>query len=251
MGQLLVLLKPDTNDINGNIFVDFENSLPTIEEKELYNYVKEKMKPCPALLKSLSAYTGCGDQIRKVNYYSNLKAISKPSKESEEEAWTAVSPAVGKLKEFFDFSVVIDDCFSRLLKHLCTMRGNDTIASNLERYQATGSLFANLLTFALDFDDLKMTNSSIQNDFSYYRRTLTRLKTFPENKHLLENAVVKDDLANRMSLFYAYPTPMLKTLIDSLSNLSSSNSTTIKPKDITDCLSMMIEIPHHAVIRNR
>lgn len=59
----------------------------------------------------------------------------------------------------------------------------------------------------------KMKNPSIQNDFSYYRRTLSRLKMSAEHKAQLEAAVVKDELANRMSLFYAYPTPMLKVCI--------------------------------------
>jgi hypothetical protein len=32
------------------------------------------------------------------------QAISSPSKQTEEEAWQAVSPAVAQLKEFYDFS---------------------------------------------------------------------------------------------------------------------------------------------------
>lgn len=32
-----------------------------------------------------------------------------------------------------------------------------------------------------------------------------------------DNAVVSNEEANRMSLFYAYPTPLLKTLSDSTS----------------------------------
>jgi hypothetical protein len=36
--------------------------------------------------------------------------------------------------------------------------------------------FAELLQFVLAFDEQKLKNPSIQNDFSYYRRTLSRLK---------------------------------------------------------------------------
>lgn len=36
-----------------------------------------------------------------------------------------------------------------------------------------------------------------------------------------ENAVVSNEEANRMSLFYAYPTPMLKTLSDATTKFVS------------------------------
>jgi hypothetical protein len=36
---------------------------------------------------------------------------------------------------------------------------------------------AEILQFVLRFDNLKMGNPAIQNDFSFYRRTLSRLKT--------------------------------------------------------------------------
>jgi hypothetical protein len=58
-----------------------------------------------------------------------------------------------------------------------------------------------------------MVNPNIQNDFSYYRRTLSKLK--PGNE-MLQQIVVKDELANKMSLFYAYPTPMLRCIIDAM-----------------------------------
>jgi hypothetical protein len=109
-----------------------------------------------------------------------------------------------------NFHSCLEDCFVTLLKQLCVTSPTRTLKNNLETYQASVLALAQLLTFALDFDDLKMTNPSIQNDFSYYRRTLSRLKSSPEAKEMLEQAVVKDELANRMSLFYAYPTPMLK-----------------------------------------
>ena len=120
----------------------------------------------------------------------------------------------------------------------------------METYQATANLLAQVLTFALDFDDLKMSNPSIQNDFSYYRRTLSRLKMTPENKALLDNAVVKDELANRMSLFYAYPTPMLKYRVDGLSTMTGAGNQ-LKSENVTYCLSLMVAICHAAVLQNK
>jgi hypothetical protein len=43
-------------------------------------------------------------------------------------------------------------------------------------FQALAKQFAELLQFVLAFDEQKLKNPSIQNDFSYYRRTLSRLK---------------------------------------------------------------------------
>jgi hypothetical protein len=42
--------------------------------------------------------------------------------------------------------------------------------------QALVKQFAEVLGFVLSFDEQKLKNPSIQNDFSYYRRTLSRLK---------------------------------------------------------------------------
>lgn len=82
-----------------------------------------------------------------------------------------------------------------------------------------------------------MTNPAIQNDFSYYRRTISRnrLNNQQVRTHLTDTKTgdvpwpvvdpggvsvsqleaeneVNNEMANRMSLFYAEATPMLKTL---------------------------------------
>ena len=74
----------------------------------------------------------------------------------------------------------------------------------------------------LKFDDLKMSNPAIQNDFSYYRRTLSRMKM--NNTGGEDQAVVTNEEANRMSLFYAYPTPILKTISDATTKFVSDVS---------------------------
>lgn len=56
-----------------------------------------------------------------------------------------------------------------------------------------------------------MVNPGIQNDFSYYRRSLAKMKM----TNRAGDIKIKDELANRMSLFFAYPTPMMRVLTDS------------------------------------
>jgi len=68
-----------------------------------------------------------------------------------------------------------------------------------------------IFDFVFHFDEAKMVNPAIQNDFSYYRRVLGRMKSKGDKK---EKVLVDEELANKMSFFFAYPTPMMKVLID-------------------------------------
>ncbi|KGL85298.1 Protein FAM49B, partial [Tinamus guttatus] len=82
----------------------------------------------------------------------------------------------------------------------------------------------------------QMTNPAIQNDFSYYRRTLSRNRL--NNLQLEAESEVSNEMANRMSLFYAEATPMLKTLSNATTKFVSENKT-LPIEDTTDCLSTM------------
>lgn len=63
-----------------------------------------------------------------------------------------------------------------------------------------------------------MKTPAIQNDFSYYRRTVSRQR-HDFNKQLIVNT----EMANRMSLFYAHATPMLKVLSEATSKFVQDN----------------------------
>jgi hypothetical protein len=79
-----------------------------------------------------------------------------------------------------------------------------------------------------------MRSPTLQNDFSYYRRMLQRGRYSSndgrdgdENQTAvvsdLRSAMVEDDQANRISLFIAYPTPMLKCIIDTTTEFVNKN----------------------------
>lgn len=64
----------------------------------------------------------------------------------------------------------------------------------------------------------QMTTPAIQNDFSYYRRTVMRSKIEHNGTDTVEDDLTIDhQLANKMSLFYANSTPMLKILSEATS----------------------------------
>ncbi|XP_053469908.1 CYFIP-related Rac1 interactor A isoform X2 [Ictalurus furcatus] len=80
---------------------------------------------------------------------------------------------------------------------------------------------------------------AIQNDFSYYRRTISRNRI--NNMNLDIENEVNNEMANRMSLFYAEATPMLKTLSTATTNFVTENKT-LPLENTTDCLSTMASV---------
>ena len=66
----------------------------------------------------------------------------------------------------------IEHCLPQILQTLCI----GDVNKNLERHQALARILCQLLDFVFEFDSLKMKTPQIQNDFSYYRRCLSRGK---------------------------------------------------------------------------
>ncbi|NXV96956.1 FA49B protein, partial [Calonectris borealis] len=210
MGNLLKVLTCTDLEQGPNFFLDFENAQPTESEKEIYNQVNVVLKDAEGILEDLQSYRGAGHEIRE--------AIQHPNDEKlQEKAWGAVVPLVGKLKKFYEFSQRLEAGLRGLLGALTSTPYSPT--QHLEREQALAKQFAEILHFTLRFDELKMTNPAIQNDFSYYRRTLSRMRI--NNVPAEGENEVNNELANRMSLFYAEATPMLKTLSDATTKFVS------------------------------
>lgn len=84
-----------------------------------------------------------------------------------------------------------------------------------------------------------MRNPTMQNDFSYYRRMLQRGRygTAPdESTSDLRSAMDQSDEANRISLFIAYPTPMLKCVIDTTTEFVTKHRL---QRSVGDCLTAL------------
>ncbi|XP_076341028.1 CYFIP-related Rac1 interactor B-like isoform X1 [Tachypleus tridentatus] len=213
MGNLLKLLYRDETP-KYDVFVDFENAKPSQSEMTTYSIVQEALKHSRQILADLRVYKGAGNEIKV--------AIGNPqNKQSQSAAWEAVIPLVTKLREFYEFSKKLEQVVPHILWDLCS--GPMTPMQHLETQQALVKQFAEILDFVLEFDDLKMTNPAIQNDFSYYRRTVSRLRIANQDTTESEDLEVPNELANRMSLFYAHATPMLKVLSDATSQFVSVN----------------------------
>ncbi|KAI1284897.1 hypothetical protein HDE_12399 [Halotydeus destructor] len=214
MGNLLRLLSREESP-KYDFFVDFEHAEPTESEMEVYLMLQELLEEADKVILKLQTFRGAENEIRE--------AISNPRNELlQSKAWKAVVPSVVKLREFFDFSRSLEATVPILFNVLCA--GSMTPHEHLKTQQALVKQFAKVIDFVLKFDDLKMSQPSIQNDFSYYRRTLSRFSKQDEvpsiNLHEIEISV---EDANVMSLFYAHPTPMLRMFSDATSRFVAQN----------------------------
>jgi len=224
MGQILDLLR-GSHDVE-KIIVDFDNATPSDDEKELWTQINEVLSSAQTILQRLIDYKGCEDAIRK--------AITSPSQETEAAAWEAVVPAVDELRDFYEYSTRLESIFPNLLVALCAEDPKHTLANK----QALAKQLGDVFDFVLRFDDAKMVNPAIQNDFSYYRRTLSRMKLAKQDS----NIKIRDDLANKMSLFYAFPTPMMRVLSTTSNNFLSNGSNNVSKENVTTILASMANI---------
>ncbi|KAG0050547.1 Protein fam49a [Gryganskiella cystojenkinii] len=233
LSQFNELVNRDADSKVPDVQLDFEDSTLTEEDLESYSNMLQALEPTANLLDLLRNYEGCGDYIRQ--------AIGSPGTEAETEAWNHVRPAVEKLKMFYHYSTSIENCLPQILQTLCI----GDVNKNLERHHGLARILCNLLDFVFEFDSLKMTRPQIQNDFSYYRRCLSRGKL--SNEIDLKSAMNEDELANRLSMFYAYPTPMLKTVTEVTTQFVAKHRV---GRSVSECLSTLASVCYHSVSSN-
>lgn len=229
MGNLLQLLKKDENsELPDKVFLDFENALPTpnTNDEDVYNAVESVLGRSEEILDDLKSYSGANAPIRQAIKNNNSEA-------DQDTAWRAVCPLVSRLNNYYQYSLELENQIDILLTVLCSEPPMDS----LESHQALAKQFALILDFVLAFDDLKMTNPSIQNDFSFYRRMRNRVTATPGGaEHEVSN-----EIANRMSMFYAYPTPMLKMLSTTVTSFVTKNKS-LPLENTTDIFSTMANL---------
>jgi len=166
------------------------------EEKAISSQIAESLGDGDLLLETLKNYGGCEEAIRK--------ALNDPGAKSEQAAWKEVTQSVDKLYDFYQYALAMEKAWPRLLDAVCKDNPINGVKQNL----ALTKQIAQIFDFVFHFDEKKMINPAIQNDFSYYRRVLGRMR----DKTI--KLKVDEELANKMSFFFAYPTPMMKVLID-------------------------------------
>jgi len=191
----------DVDRTPASLELDFENpEVNDDEERKIHELVAEALHDGPEHLEVIHEYTGCEEPIRK--------ALNDPNPGTEGSAWSAVSKAVAKLYRFYKFALELEKVWPQVLDTMC----QDDAVQGVQVHLALAKQLAEIFDFVCHFDEAKMVNPAIQNDFSYYRRVLSRMKN--ADKEAKEKILVDEELANKMSFFFAYPTPMMKVLID-------------------------------------
>ncbi|KAL1924191.1 uncharacterized protein VTP21DRAFT_7226 [Calcarisporiella thermophila] len=227
MGSIFsTLLRPSSNGSEEALAFDLSTA-PT--------NTQNIMEPMAAILESARKYQNCGDPIRR--------AISDPTIENEEHAWNAVQPSVQRIKEFYRFSVLLENTLPEILDVLC----HDDARRDLEKHQDLARVLAHILDFAFEFDQIKMNTPGMQNDFSYYRRMLSRGRP-GRDQNDIRTAMQEDEEANRVSMYIAYPTPMLRSLINVTTTFVEKNRLA---KGILDFLACLAEACYQTIIKRK
>jgi len=175
---------------------------------ELVNELKDVLDKFPNVLRSFESYQGSGELIRN--------AISSPSPETEQAAWTEVRVGVTQLRDFFEVSALLERHLPHVYAALCVGDADSALVS----HQMLTKILCEMLDFSARFDDMKMVNPAVQNDLAYYRRVLSRLK----RERKAADGEIRDETVDRMSLFYAHASPMTRVVIDTTSSFLESDA---------------------------
>lgn len=118
--------------------------------------------------------------MRYINVCSKIiQAIANPNSDIELKAWRVIMPNIIKLDSYYNSSMELSNIFRQMLIHLID-NADVPIIDNINSLKATTKHLWDILKIAYDFDQSMISMSQIQNDFSYYKRVLSRIKSSPQ-----------------------------------------------------------------------
>ncbi|KAL3994862.1 hypothetical protein ACH3XW_23470 [Acanthocheilonema viteae] len=214
-----------TNLPDVNIFLDFDHAVPSESELQIFTLAEKILEQADVLLEDVKHYSaGASAEIRI--------AIQQPNnKDAQRGALDILSRLVIQIRAYYELSQRIEQIVPLLLWDLCS--GPLPPAEQLDTLQATCRQFARLIDFALSFDAVKMCTPALQNDFSFYRRAMSRESD--------GQFAIPLELANTISLFLASPTPMLSALITATTNFVATNGD-LPVSNTTDTLATVVQV---------
>jgi len=196
-------------DVLPNVTINLnEPEAQTDNERQLVEEAMSQFSKTPKLLELISNYAGCENTIRE--------ALSNPgNQEIEANAFQEVSDVVDVLYKFYEFSGKLEGMWPNLIKAISSEDHQTEIGNQPALIKQISEIFK----FVFLFDAQKINHPSIQNDFSYFRRVYHRMKQHSKKK---KKRKVDEEVANKMSFFFAYPTPLMKVLIDSTTKIKDN-----------------------------
>lgn len=183
--------------------IDFEKPTPSEPEKALYDKLENTFVEAEGMLKIITEYKDAQEFCRI--------AMSKPSPDSEKDAFENLLACVDCVASIFEFSKALSSTVENLLHAL---------ANDVEHQDALFYQLARLFDFVLQFDRARMEKPKLSNDFSFYRRLLPKFTKHPLLK-------IKDDAASGMALFTAEHIPMMNAVNKAGTTAAATNPTVL------------------------
>jgi len=212
MGLILELFKNDSYEKRyGNFTPDFTNPQVDSHFQKTYEEATKKLAKSKELVKEVSNYQSNQDEIRE--------AMRNPSAENNKVLFDKLGKNVEKLKGFYEFCK--DDVvtlFQDLRRELARVEEEKLDDEEKLRQQEVWSkLLAELISFVLQWDQCKMREPALLNDYSCYKREYIRFSESmpPEQREEFSK------ISGVLSFWLAQSMPMCKMLGESLKDDSS------------------------------
>jgi len=225
MGLVLDVFQKEGDKKFKGFVPDFDNA--TVDEKcaGFYSEIEKKLAESYELISQLKGYTSSQESIRL--------AMTNPTAANKHSSFEEILKNVEKIKVFYNYcNNDLVKLFQKLRLRIEEVHEEKLEESEkLKRQEAWAKQLALLISFVVQWDQGKMQEPSLLNDFSYYKRHLAR----QANDFNLE-LDVEERLASTISFWLAESMPMCKTLGESLKDQKSQKLL----KDISElCCSLV------------
>eukprot|EP01083_Nonionella_stella_P041519 112536_1 len=193
--------------------IDFETATPPESEKQLFESVQQFLNTAEERLRQAESYEPCTDFIRAA-----MQASPEESEEAEQVAYEKVCEKALFCRDLWNLAKDFHEMIQNTLVAITKVGKNEPIVSQ----QALCFKLTQLFDRMLKFDEIKMRQPALQNDFAYYRRQVPKHANDP-------NLPVKDDEASFVSMFLAAACPMMASVAKSIGRVSQDTNDAILP----------------------
>lgn len=214
------------------VFLDFEHCLPSEQERPLFLELESLLKQCASSVACLATY-GPGAASER------SKALQQYEDEQvQKHAFTVIRQHVRRIRAYYELAQRIEAIVPNLLWELCS--GPLPPVEQIDSAQALCKQFAHLIDFVFRFDAIKMNTPALQNDFSFYKRVISRSEQAAREAEWDCSL----ELANTISMFLAAPTPMLNAMATATTGFVRSHPA-LPVSNTTETLAAVVQIFRH------
>merc|ERR1711879_78717 len=197
MGQIISLLQ---NNKYKDFQPRFDDCKPLEKDRPLYEELQTTLSSSDTMLQQIKDYKAEQEVIRT--------SMSNPTPETEREAFEKVLVNVKIIHGFYDFAEALSSQVPKLVKRL-----SEEEKENIVTQEALAKQLATCVSFVVMWDQGKMHQPNLQNDYAYFKRNLAKQATAFELDRDSE-----DKRAGLTSFFLAEAMPMTKKLLTAMQN---------------------------------